>query len=274
MTTNSSHYVPRLLLKGWSFRPSKARSERERSAWVYDRWDEIVGARDLTDLCCLPADKDTNDSWNKHVEIHVTNPLKALRNDSSQATPNPVSVTPVRGFQPKSVDVLFHFFWAFRSRHPDTPRDWGGFSESEYIGIVENPKEGKELLTYLHSKYQLALLRLRDDGALPLALSDYTVFPLKPIDRRAVLCLPITPRRALLMVDKRIRLTHLERELTPIDLGEVSHGTPGNIIVLDPSRNWADPCEQDAIIAIAKSAKLKWQPIVAGEWSSTVDLSS
>jgi len=266
MATNSNHYVPRLLLKGW------CADSRARSVWAYDLIAGVVEERALEALCCFPAEKDVNDLWNNVVEHPALNSVQALRRRSLAAAPFPVSLEKVSGLAQVSLDALFHFFWAFRSRHPQTPSAWGGLSEREYVAALQDKAKSQELLTYLQQKYQLVLLSLAGDAQPRLALYDYTVFPLPPVKRKGVLCLPLAPGCALLMVDGRLALDEVHGALSAINVGEVSHGVPGTIVCLPPGRDWASPREQEAIMQEVRAAKRRWMPEVVGRWSHGVDL--
>jgi hypothetical protein len=267
MTTNSNHYVPRLLLKGW------CPDARARSVWVYDLIAGVVEERALEDLCCLQADKEINDLWNDRVEHPALNSVQTLRKRAlTAASTPPVSLEKVSGLAQVSLDALFHLFWAFRSRHPQTPSAWGGLSEREYVEVLKDKAKSQEHLAYLQQKYQVMLLSLAGDTQQRLALYDYTVFPLPPVRRRGVLCLPLAPSCALLMMDGRLALEEVHGALSAINMGEVSHGIPGTIVCLPPGREWADPREQEAIKREVKAARLKWMPVVVGHWSNGVDL--
>jgi hypothetical protein len=248
--TDSSHFVPRFLLKGWRTR------EGAEDAWVFDPITGITAEVRFEDLCCEEDDAAVNDIWNDLVETPAFPVVRGLRTQTAPATKEWPALKEIEGLAPKTLDAFFHLFWSLRSRNPDTPRAWGGLTQREYVEQLKNPGP---MLPELIGKYRLAALWLKPTAASKFVLTDWTAFPLPPIRGCCVLCLPIDPQRAILMVEKRISLNELRQTLALLPLGEVSHGSPATKVLLPPE-GMDNQQQRDAAVQLIKSNVPKWRP--------------
>jgi len=225
----------------------------------------------LHELCSAQGDARKNTFWSTRVESPAGAILARLRNRQFEGVADRLSE-----FQPTSLDPLFHLFFCMRSRSPGVPRSWGGLSESEHVAVLSDRDQSGRLLAELRGYWRPVLIRT--DAAQSMALTDYTVLPLEPIDGRGVLCLPICPTRALLMVDRRISdLRRVERMLASLDLADVTHGNLATAVVLLPPdvRDWSDPeaqADTGGPRGYVHRMICRWRPMIC-LWAQQTDLS-